>query len=285
MVVNGRQTDSPSVRPAPEPQRQVRLGAIPSESAAKIQDQYKDFIQYLEKQTGYQITLTVAKDYATIIKQMRDKELDIAYFGPYSYIIAHETAGAQAFAIPESRRTGSNYSSLIITHAHSGIDSIEGLKGRSFAFVDRESTSGYLIPKAVLLKHGLVPDRDLRVSVSGRHDASVIAVRRQTVDAASVSENVLKALLEKGIVSETEFRVLYKSPPIPQSVWAYREGISPEVLEKIKQAFFNARLAPGALGQYAKDISGFNPVDDSGYDIIRETAKLLENKVYEQGKY
>jgi phosphonate transport system substrate-binding protein len=255
----------------------LRMGAVPSESAEKIEDQYKAFIAYLEKQLGCRVVFVVEEDYQGIIKKMRDKELDIAFFGPYSYIEAHATAGARAFVTPEYRRTGSAYQSLIITHVDSGIRSLAGLKGRSFAFVDNKSTSGYLLPQSALIKQGVDSQRDFsKLVFAGHHDAAALTVRKRTIDAAAVSSNVLKSLLEKGIIDETEIRVIHASAPVPQSAWAYREGVSGELVGRIKQAFLQANLEPGALGLYGKDVVRFVTIDDSAYDIIRETAKMLK---------
>lgn len=257
----------------------LRMGAVPSESADKIEDQYQEFVSYLERQLGYQVIFVVEEDYQGIIRKMRDKELDIAFFGPYSYIDAHAVAGARAFVTAEYRRTGSAYQSLIITHVKTGIRSLVGLKGHSFAFVDNKSTSGYLLPQSALMKQGIDPQRDFaKIVYAGHHDAAVLAVSKRTVDAAAVSSNILKSLLEKGIVDEKLIRVLYASPPVPQSAWAYRDGISGDLSARIKQAFLQAHTEKDALGLYEKDVVRFVAVDDSAYDIIRETAKQLKNR-------
>ena len=227
-------TQYPAAKPPEDSRPVLRLGAIPSESSDKVQDQYKDFLIYLEKQTGYRVELVVSQNYNGIIEKMRNKELDFA---------------------------------------------VDQLKGHSFAFIDPDSTSGFLVPKAALMKQGIDPDRDFsKILFLGQHDAAIIAVYKRTVDAAAVSSNILKSLLEKGIVDENEIRVIFSSPPIPQSLWTYREGISPEIVTRVKQAFLNAHLEPGALGVYAKDVKRFIPREDSEYDIIRETAKTLNYK-------
>lgn len=256
----------------------LHMGAVPSESTEKIEDQFQAFVAYLERQLGYRVIFVVEPDYQGIIRKMRDKELDIAFFGPYSYIDAHAVAGARAFATAEYRRTGSAYQSLIITHVETGIRSLAGLKGHSFAFVDNKSTSGYLLPQSALMQQGIDPQRDFaKIVYAGHHDAAVLAVKNRTVDAAAVSSNILKSLLEKGIADETLIRVLYASPPVPQSAWAYREGMSGDFVAQIKQAFLQAHSEKGALGLYEKDVVRFVAVDDTAYDIIRETAKLLKN--------
>lgn len=255
----------------------LRMGAVPSESVGKIEDQYRSIVAYFERRLGYKVIFMVETNYQGIIKKMRNNELDIALYGPYSYIDAHATAGAHAFVTPENRRTGSAYQSLIITHVDSGIRSLAGLKGRSFAFVDKKSTSGYLLPQSALIKQGIDSQRDFsKLVFIGHHDAAALAVKKSTIDAAAVSSNVLKSLLEKGIIDETEIRVIHASAPVPQSAWAYREGVSEDLVEQIKQAFLQAHLEPGALGLYGKDVIRFVATDNSAYDIIRETAKLLK---------
>lgn len=278
LMAAGCMAPQPNEIKQPKDSRPVlRMGVVPSESAAKIEDQYQAIVAYLERQLGYRVLFVVEADYQGIIGKMRNKELDIAFFGPYSYIDAHRVAGAQAFVTAEYRRTGSAYQSLIITHVASGIRSLAGLKGRSFAFVDNKSTSGYLLPQSALIKQGIDPQRDFsKIVYAGHHDAAALAVFKRTIDAAAVSSNVLKSLFEKGIIDEAEIQVIYASAPVPQSAWAYREGIPADLVARIKQAFLQAHLEPGALGLYGEDVVRFVASDNSAYDIIRETAKLLK---------
>ena len=82
--------------------------------------------------------------------------------------------------------------------------------------------------------------------------------------------------MDGNIIDEAEIRVIHASAPVPQSAWAYRAGVSADLVNRIKQAFLQAHLEPGALGLYEKDVVRFVATDDSAYDIIRETAKLLK---------
>ena len=80
------------------PRQALRIGAIPVESVEKTQDQLQPFISYLEKKTGFKVQLIVSNDYQSVIDKMRLKEIDIAMFGPFSYVLAHKQAGAQAYS-------------------------------------------------------------------------------------------------------------------------------------------------------------------------------------------
>ncbi|SMC99533.1 phosphate/phosphite/phosphonate ABC transporter substrate-binding protein [Sporomusa malonica] len=257
----------------------LRIGAVPVESVAKTRDQFDKLITYLEKKTNWKVELFVSHDYNGIINEMAKGNLDIAWFGPFSYVLAHDRAMARAFAVEDNIRTGTVYHSVIIVHPESPISSVEQLIGRRLAFTDRSSTSGHLIPKAILRQHGVDVEKDMsEVIFTNTHDSAILAVKKRTVDASAVSDAVLFSLREKGIIGEKDYRIIYTSANIPGSVWAYREGINPTLLEKIKHSFLNvAKEDKEALGIYGQDlVKGFVPADDRDYDIIRETAKQLE---------
>ncbi|MDR3565661.1 MAG: phosphate/phosphite/phosphonate ABC transporter substrate-binding protein [Negativicutes bacterium] len=256
----------------------LRVGAVPSEKKAKTQDELAKFMDYLGRKTGRTVELYVADDYNGIIDKMAKNQLDIAWFGPFSYVIAAEAAGAKAFATDDNIRGGTVYHSVFIVHPDSEIDSLEKVKGHTFAFTDETSTSGYLIPKAILRKKGIDADKDFpEVLFEGSHDASVLAVKKRQVDVAAVSDTILHSLREKGIIGDRDIRLIYTSDDIPTSVWAYRQGIDAELLVRIQQAFFDvAQEDKAALGIYGKDlVKGFVPTDDAKYNIIRETAREL----------
>ncbi len=265
--------------PAPVDNRQVlRIGACPVESVEKTHDQLAQFMDYLEKKTGYKVELTVTNDYRSVIDGMRKQEVDVAWLGPFSYIIAHKEAEAIAFAGSESAKGGRVYHSRLITHPETGIENVTQLRGHRIAFTDPDSTSGFLIPKAALIKNGLDPDKDLTTVFLGHHDAVVLAVKKRTVDAAAVSSIILRNMREKGLVGDKDYRVIYTSEPIPSgAVWAYREGITAEMQTKVKDAFFSA-TGEESLGLYGKEIGTFFPLKDSDFDIIRETSRLLGSR-------
>jgi len=256
----------------------LRIGAIPVESIEKTQDQLQPFIEYLEKKNGFKVELIVSNDYQSVIDKMRLKEIDIAMFGPFSYVLAHNQAGAQAFASTENSKTGKKYYSVLIAHPETGIENMQQLRGRRLAFTDRESTSGYLVPQAMLLKNGIDPDKDLEsVEFLEHHDASVLAVKKRLVDAAAVSSTILYNMREKGLIGDKDYRIIQTSEAIPGSgtVWAYREGLSADLFAKVKASFFSANHEEGALGIFATEVGTFFPVDDREYDVIRDTSHML----------
>ena len=252
----------------------LRIGVSPFESVAKTRDQLQELMGFLEKRTGMRVELMVTEDYQGMIDKMGRRELEFALLGPLGYVQANEKFGAQAFAGIENNATGKYYRSLIITHVDSGIRSLPELKGRSFAFVDQSSTSGYLIPRAILRKQGIDPALNLLpVMFVGQHDAAVLAVKKRTVDAAAVSQTIFSSMLRKGLFGQQELVILHQSEPIPGSVWAFRPDVSPELIEMVSRALLEAK-AENALGVFGRDIGSFAATDDRAYDIVREAAQM-----------
>ena len=133
--------------------------------------QYQPVVDYLEERLDMTIEIQVTNDYTAAIEAMRNKHIDMAWFGPFSYILAVEQAGAEAIVNGFRRDTKkATYKSIIITRADSGIKTWEDLKDRSFAFVDPASTSGYLVPRKMLIDNGIYPDNDFStICYAGSH--------------------------------------------------------------------------------------------------------------------
>jgi phosphate/phosphite/phosphonate ABC transporter binding protein len=134
----------------------LNLGMVPGEDAEVRIQRYTPMIDYLKSYLGMDVKAYVGTDYTATVEAMRAKRVDAAYFGPFSYVLAAQVADARVFVVPGSADgITSTYNSLIVTHTASGITSLDELKGRNFSFVDPASTSGHLIPRAMLLKAGI----------------------------------------------------------------------------------------------------------------------------------
>jgi len=255
----------------------LRIGAIPAEDAQKSRAAHKQLTDYLEKKIGIKTELFVATDYTGVVEAMRAKKLEIAFFGPLSYVLAADKANAVAFAKEYRKKGGCLYKGLIITHPDSGISTLEDLKGRTFAFVDPASTGGNLIPRMNLLKNGIDPDKDLgTVMYSGGHDSSGLAVKNKKVDAAAIVNVAYDNMKSKGILTDANTKIIFTSDPFPGSTWAWRKDLPGDLKKKIQDAFLKLHVEdPAALKTFAGKVERYEPVQDSEYNPIRDTAKML----------
>jgi len=176
-------------------QQVLKVGLIPSEDSRAMLAQSKDILDAVEKNSGMKVQGFVATDYNGVIEALRAKHLDIAYLGPFSYVLATTVTPVEAFAIAETAKAGRTYyHSKIIALKSSGIKTLADLKGKNFAFVDPASTSGYAFPLAGLLKAGIEPKRDFKTVIfTGAHDANALAVANGKVDAATIADRILDA--------------------------------------------------------------------------------------------
>ncbi|MEI2415386.1 phosphonate ABC transporter substrate-binding protein [Orrella sp. JC864] len=254
---------------------ELRVGLIPSEDAQAMIRASQQVMDQLAEKTGMTVRPFVANDYNGVIEALRSKKLDIAYLGPFSYVLASQVADAEAFAVAVTKKTGTSaYHSQVITRADSGLDSMAKLQGRTFAFVDPSSTSGHLFPKAGLLNEGLDPDKYFsRVIFSGSHDANIMAVANGKVDGAAVADRILESAFAKGVVKREDIQVVWRSQPIPESPMAWRKSLDEDTKKKVAAAMAGIKDLPwGDQGV----LDAFAPTDDKAYDVVRQTAKALD---------
>jgi len=255
----------------------LKMGLIPADDAAEMLREYEPIKEYLSGELGIPVEIQVTSDYTAAIEAMRSKHIDMAWFGPFSYIIAANVAGAEAIANGVRRSDGkSDYHSIIVTRSDSGIETLDDLKGKSFAFVDPASTSGNLIPRKMLIENGIDPDKDFSMSYyAGTHNAVEYAVANGKVDAGADSDNSYDRMVKAGEVDPKINKIIYISESIPGSPIVVRGDLPAELKGKIKIALITMdQQTIHQVGGWG-DIARYQQVSDSDYDIIRETAKTL----------
>ena len=255
-------------------QQVLKVGLIPSEDSRAMLAQSKDILDALEKNLGMKVQGFVATDYNGVIEALRAKHLDIAYLGPFSYVLATTVTPVEAFAIAETAKSGRTYyHSQIIAKKSSGIKTLDDLKGKNFAFVDPASTSGYAFPLAGLLKAGIEPKRDFKTVIfTGAHDANAVAVANGKVDAATIADRILDAAIAKGHIKADEIEVVWRSDAHPRIADGVAQGPRrPSSRPRCKAAFLAIKdLNWSDQGK----LNGFKATNDQAYDVVRETAKL-----------
>jgi phosphonate transport system substrate-binding protein len=225
------------------------FAVVPAENASMVSDRYKDFLEYLSKETGVKVTLRVAADYAAVIEGQRAGQIHIGYYGPTAYARARMTGANITPFVTETAKGGvRGYYAVVYVKADSAYKKIEDLKGKNFGLVDPNSTSGNVVPRFALDKMGINPDNYFgKVVYTGSHVNAVMALNQGTVDAAanwwnSEEDSELMRMVTKGMVKKNDFRMIFKSDLIPASPVAYLDSLPADLKVKIEQAFLQAHV-------------------------------------------
>ena len=252
----------------------LTVGLIPSEDSRAMIANSQKMMDMLAKGLNMEVKPFVAADYNGVIEALRSRRLDVAYLGPFSYVLGTTVADIEAFAVAETKKAGRTfYHSLVVARKDSGITTVADLKGKNFAFVDPSSTSGHLFPKAGLIKAGFNPDKDFgRVIFSGSHDSNAVAVQNKKIDAVAIADRILDAAIAKGLAKREDLVVVWKSDPIPESPTVWRKDLDPELKKRVQAAFLQVKDIPWSD---QGELNGFHPTNDKAYDVIRDTAKAL----------
>ena len=256
--------------PGSDPDKLI-VALLPDENAAKIIQDNKGLKDYLIEAFDKEIELVVTTDYSSMIEAARNDRLDLAYFGPLSYVLAKAVSDIEPFAVRIKGGT-KTYNSCIIGNTEKGITSFDDIKGTTFALGDPASTSSRLFPELTLAENGLTKGKDYQGVFLGAHDAVALAVQNGNAQAGGMSCPILKSLKKQGRIDPSKVITIAQSSPIPQYPWTMRSTLSPELKEKIRVAFLELE-SDKVLKPFKAD--GFASMTDSDYDGIRKAGKLL----------
>ena len=249
----------------------LRVALLPDENASTIIQNAQPLKAHLERVVGRPVEMIVTTDYSSMIEATRFGRIDVAYFGPLSYVLARSKADIEAFAVGVSRGSPT-YTSVVIVPAASTLKTVVELKGRTVAYGDQASTSSHLVPRAMLQDAGLVANTDYKTVYVGAHDAVARSVETGKVDAGALSRPIFDSLVKAGKIDGTKVRVLAETKAIPNYPMAMQSKLAPELKAKIRGAFLDLK-DPDLLRSFRAE--GFAATDDRAYDVLRDTAKVL----------
>jgi phosphonate transport system substrate-binding protein len=252
----------------------LTVALTPSQSPTALQQTGEEFGAALSRLLKMPVKVYVASDYAAVIEALRSRTADLAFLHTVGYVLANQEAKATLLA-KDVWHGKTSYTSRIYVRKESGIKSLEELRGKTIAFVDPTSSSGYVYPMVMLIEKGLVKNRDPKTFFkdalfAGSHDAALLALLSQKVDAAASFDLAREQYLKDKPRIEALTWVA-ETPPIPEAGIAARQGLDPALAKRV----FDALLALNApeykpLLKKLYSIDGFtDPGPDSDFDVVR----------------
>lgn len=236
----------------------LQVMLIPSDGGTEdgTRSDYAPLFAAVERNTGLTFEIRVAQSYSAVIEALAHGMIDIAYLGTAAFLTAQDRGPVELLAIGETEGSFHYYSGLF-TRVDSGVTEIAQIRGRSLALTDPSSSSGFVYPMALLLKHGIEPARDCsRVVLSGSHTNSLTALQAGHVEVcAAPFESYIKAV-RQGIIDPRVIRILAKSDPIPNPPLALNGRLPAELKARLRDAFDQVHTMPGVQPQMIRGHAG-----------------------------
>ncbi len=226
-----------------------RVASITSENQADTARRYRPLVSYLGERLGREVEFREVSDYASLVEAFRSRRLELAYLGPAAYAKAWKvTAGnVEPLVVGITLEGARGYHAAMLVRADSPYRSLEDLRGKTFAYVDPNSTSGYQAVHYFLHKQGVnVAEHFARTGFSGSHENSVIAVLNGSYDAATVwwnndSFNAVQRMALKNMVDPADFRVVWLSPELPADPWTIRKDLPAPLRLHVRETLLGFR--------------------------------------------
>ena len=264
---------------AADPPKQLVMAVTPSNIPTELFKAGEAFAAALGKKIGIPIKVYMPTDYLGVVEALRNRTADMAFVHPAGYVFASREAKAQIVAV-DVWHGKTSYTSRFYVRKDSGLKRLEELRGKTIAFVDPGSTSGYVYPMVTLIKKGLVTNRDPKTffkdaMFAGTHEAALLALLNGSVDVVASFDLAPQQYLKEKERIERITHVA-ETDPIPEAGMCVREGLDPALVRKIVEALmeFNAPEYRPILKDFY-GIDGFAPARDSDYNPVREAIDLL----------
>lgn len=240
---------------------------------------YRPLAAHLALRLGRPVELRTVDSWEGLAKSLANGETDLALMGPWGYVLANHFADAQVVSTilyqgkPE-------YFAMIVTHPDSGLNSIDDLlgpkgKGRSFAFGDKGSTSGYLIPFFEFQKRGIDPERHFARVLYTKHQAIQTQVTAGQLDAGADFNRNRDVMIAQGLISAARSKVIWQSAPLPNDAFAVSAALAKDTafVQRLQGALAEvgpllasqpSLLPANYTGFVARDNAFYKPIRDAG---------------------
>ena len=256
-----------------------KIGVIATQSFEEQQKMIKPLEEYLQQSLETGVNFQVASNYQQIVQWLVDGKIDMAYLTAVSYLeVLDAGAEIEPLVAPINKFTGRLwYRAAIVVKTDSNIKTLQQLKNKRFAFANKYSTSGYLIPFAALSELGINQKQDFKQVVYLGTDAKVLAaLENDDIDAVAINVPYFQKQLKIGKLDENKFRVIWESPPIPPSLIVVSKKLPKSTIKQLKISFLNT--SEGIEDIFGVESLGYTSVEDADYNQIRILRAKLNGK-------
>lgn len=213
----------------------LRIGVVPSESEQKLLARYQSLFVHLADETGVPYEFIPSGSYTDLLDHFHNGRIDLANFGGVTFVKAYKRDNAVPLVM---RDIDSEFTSYFLVAAGSSARTLEDIKGATFSFGSRNSTSGHFMPRYFMEQSGIRPEKFFKdIQYSGKHDTTALWVQEGKVEAGVANSRIIKTLFENGTLNKKQIRILWETPPYSNYVWAVHPTMSDALQSKVRDAF------------------------------------------------
>ena len=255
----------------------IKMGFVPLKNSEQLVEDVKPIADYLSQKMGVKVEAFTASNYIGVVEGIGSGSVDFGIIPPFSAVLAQKQSNAKPILTSKGISGKPGYTAELYVRKDSGIKSLQDVKGKKVAFVDPSSSSGYIYPGAMLVKAGINLDKDISYQFSGGHDKSLQLLLNKDVDVIATFDGVEERYAKDFPAALTDIEKLASSDTIPGIMVTASSKMDKDLQEKLKQALLDMEKDPKMKELFTKmfSITGFEEVDQTAYNKVEETAKVM----------
>ncbi len=247
----------------------MRVGVLPDQSRESVEIRYQPLIEFLAEETGLKLELRIPDDYQSLVSEFHAGKVDLAHFGGVTFVRAEQEAEARPLVL---RDVDLAFTTDFLAAVSDEREQLADFEGAVFAFGSRLSTSSHLMPRQFMGSQSITPEAFFsEVRYSGGHEATARWVQNGTVELGAANSIVVEAMFVDGRLSRDKVRVVARSDPYCDYVWATQSGMDETLRTRIRDGFLALDISNSKHAAILKRLGAraFLPAKSNDHDSIR----------------
>ncbi|MCB1936279.1 MAG: phosphate/phosphite/phosphonate ABC transporter substrate-binding protein [Nitrosomonas sp.] len=262
----------------------INVSALPDRSSEAVREQHVQLIESICNKIDITCQWVDSPDYKSLVHQFGKGEIDLAYLGGVTFILAHERYGAIPLVM---RDIDMHFTSSIYVHENNNtINDLKDLKGKAVSFGPFYSTSGHIMPRYYLRRKNIESEKYFALTThSSGHDDTLAQIVKGEIDAGIVNSHIAEDILHD---KKLPLKLIWETPPYMNYVWVIHPSMSDSLQTKLQNAFLELNIsAPvdkiilekqGARGYLPVLIDDFIDVQHAARYLLSEQNLPAEQK-------
>lgn len=269
----------------------VKIGYMNCNNEQETKHRFVPLTRYLSDKVGVEFVM-VPVDTHDFEKRFNQGEFSFTHTNSLIYVVLKERNKLKLVASEKRGNFGSRSGGAIIARKGSGIEKLEQIKGKKFAFGPMLAPTGYLAEYDLMLRNGIDPEKDFTYTIpsgSFKHEKLIFGVMFGQYDVSAATLLDLEVMTKEGKISSDDFTILAQTPLIPYCTFGAADNTDPALVEKVRKALCELKASDTAEvdGEKVKVlkaawIDGYEELADKDYDPVREMAKRVNMPPYQK---